>query len=144
MPDTVMVWDGKTYVLDAKCYRYGCTGNPDHLPGSSSIHKQITYGEYIERACGVDPDTLFNAFIMPYNCARNPFGLKGEMEVIGEAVGDWRENRKYYERIQGILVDTRHLMRHYAGNTEEEKQKLADCIETGLAAGPARGSASGE
>lgn len=144
LPDTVMVWDGKTYVLDAKCYRYGCTGNPDHLPGSSSIHKQITYGEYIERACGIDPDALFNAFIMPYNCARNPFGLKGEMEVIGEAVGDWRENRKYYERIQGILVDTRHLMRHYAGNTEEEKQKLADCIETGLAAGPARGSASGE
>ena len=69
MPDTIMVYNGKYYVLDAKCYKYGWTGIPDHLPNGSSINKQITYGEYLEQHMGVDNDSLFNAFIMPYNMA---------------------------------------------------------------------------
>ena len=46
-PDTIMVVGGKVFVLDAKYYRYGHTKNAQHLPQSSSINKQITYGEYI-------------------------------------------------------------------------------------------------
>ena len=45
MPDSIMIYNEKYYVLDAKCYRYGWTGNPDHLPNASSISKQVTYGE---------------------------------------------------------------------------------------------------
>lgn len=132
MPDTIMIYNGKYYILDAKCYKYGWTGNPDHLPNGSSINKQITYGEYLEIYKGVPADSLFNAFIMPYNCGENPFGLTGPVGNIGEAVGDWRENRKYYERIQGIVMDTRYLMYHYAGSSEKEKAALADCIEAVL------------
>lgn len=47
MPDTIMIYEDKYYVLDAKCYRFGWTGVPDHLPNASSISKQITYGEYL-------------------------------------------------------------------------------------------------
>ena len=30
MPDTIMIYNGKYYILDAKCYKYGWTGIPDH------------------------------------------------------------------------------------------------------------------
>ena len=42
MPDTIMIYNDKYYILDAKCYKYGRTGIPDHLPNGSSINKQIT------------------------------------------------------------------------------------------------------
>lgn len=132
MPDTVMVYQGKYYVLDAKYYRYGLTGNPDHLPDGSSINKQITYGEYVERTKDAASSSLFNAFIMPFSQAENYFHITSTVGNIGEAVGDWRENKKYYERIQGIVMDTRHLMYHYAGKPLKEKAALAECIEIGL------------
>ncbi len=135
MPDTIMIYNGKYYILDAKCYKYGWTGIPDHLPNSSSISKQITYGEYLEKYKGVDINSLFNAFIMPYNMAQNYFKLASVVGNIGEAVGDWRENKKYYERIQGIVMDTRYLMYHYTGNPVKEKVALADCIEAVLERG---------
>lgn len=135
MPDTIMIYNGKYYILDAKCYKYGRTGIPNHLPDGSSINKQITYGEYLEKYKGVDANSLFNAFIMPYNMADNVFGLRETVGNIGEAVGDWRRNKKYYERIQGIVMDTRYLMYHYMGNPMKEKVALAECIETVLRRG---------
>ena len=132
MPDTIMIYNGKYYILDAKCYKYGRTGIPDHLPNGSSINKQITYGEYLEKYKGVDTGSLFNAFIMPYNMADNPFKLTSFVGNIGEAVGDWRYNRKYYERIQGVVMDTRYLMYHYSGKPIKEKVALAECIEAVL------------
>ena len=74
-PDSIMIYGDKCYVLDAKCYRYGWTENPDHLPGGPDINKQITYGEYIERSRSVPNERLFNAFILPYNKRRNFFKL---------------------------------------------------------------------
>ncbi len=132
MPDTVMIYNGKYYILDAKCYRYGWSGEPDDLPGSASINKQITYGEYLEKYKGISAGSLFNAFIMPYNMDENVFNLTCVVGNIGEAVGDWRANKKFYERIQGIVMDTRHLMYHYMGNPMKEKAALADCIEAVL------------
>ena len=129
MPDTIMIYNSKYYVIDAKCYKYGWTSNPDDLPNSSSINKQITYGEYLERLTGADNDSLFNAFIMPYNMAKNFFNITSVVGNIGEAVGDWRGNKKNYERIQGIVMDTRYLMYHYSGKPLKEKVSLAECIE---------------
>ena len=132
MPDSIMIYNEKYYVLDAKCYRYGWTGNPDHLPNASSISKQVTYGEYLEKAHSIDNDSLFNAFIMPYNMKKNFFGLTEPVGTIGEAVSDWKTNKLTYERIQGIVIDTRYLMYHYTGNPLKSKVALANCIETVL------------
>ncbi len=129
MPDTIMIYNNKYYVLDAKYYKYGCTGIPSHLPNASSINKQITYGEYIEKYIGVDSNLLFNAFIMPFNKAKNCFKISDIVGNIGESVGDWRKNKKYYERIQGIVIDTRYIMYHYSGKMIKEKAALAECIE---------------
>ena len=128
-PDYIMIFRGKYYVLDSKCYRYGWTGDFDHLPNGADISKQITYGEYIARTRHLPNDRLFNAFIMPYNMAHNLFHLSNAvMGNIGEAVGDWKTNMCYYERIQGIVIDTRYLMYNYIGMPETRKQELADCI----------------
>lgn len=142
MPDTIMIYNDKYYILDAKCYKYGWTGIPDHLPNGSSINKQITYGEYLDKYKGVSIDALFNAFIMPYNMAKNHFKLASIVGNIGEAVGDWRHNKKHYERIQGIVMDTRYLMYHYSGKPLKEKVALAECIEIVLDRGPTPSSAT--
>lgn len=139
-PDSIMVYNSKYYILDAKLYRYGCSGNSEHLPNGPDINKQITYGEYIERAKGIDSDVLYNAFIMPFNSANNFFmevGADGELIPsissdignIGEAVGDWKPNPKKYERVQGIVMDTRFLMYNYIGMPDQQKQQLADAIQ---------------
>lgn len=133
-PDSIMLYNGRIYVLDAKYYRYGITGNPNHLPDSSSINKQITYGEYIYNQRKVPDGNLFNAFLMPYNAAKNFFGIHNAFGNIGMAVGDWKNNTHNYEKIQGILIDTRYLMYHYTGNPKNSIIALAQSIESALAA----------
>ena len=139
-PDSIMIYNDKVYVLDSKLYRYGCSANPDHLPNGPDINKQITYGEYIERAKGIPSERLYNAFIMPFNSAQNFFMKVGDdgklipdisdvIGNIGEALGDWKPNPKNYERVQGIVMDTRFLMYNYVGMPDQQKKQLADAIE---------------
>ena len=139
-PDSIMIYNGKVYVLDSKLYRYGCSANPDHLPNGPDINKQITYGEYIERAKGIPSEHLYNAFIMPFNSAKSFFmkvdengelipDISDVIGNIGEALGDWKPNPKNYERVQGIVLDTRFLMYNYVGMPDQQKKQLADAIE---------------
>lgn len=74
-PDTIMILEEKVFVLDAKYYKYGITGDPRDLPESASINKQITYGEYVAmlsrqkdfpKKHGKDVE-VYNAFLMPYD-----------------------------------------------------------------------------
>lgn len=137
MPDTIMVYNNKVYILDAKYYRYGTTHNPDHLPDSSSINKQITYGEYIDSLKDpknpsnklVADGSLFNAFIMPYDSAKDLFGAHDRYLNVAEATGKWKANTKNYEKIQGILMDVRYIMQNYAGEHDEDKLLLSTAIE---------------
>lgn len=135
-PDTIMIYGDKYYVLDAKLYRYGWDPKPEHLPNSADINKQITYGEYIEQTRNLPNEKLYNAFIMPYNKEDNLFMLNSDVGNIGEAVSDWKTNVKNYERIQGIVVDTRYLMYNYIGTSEQQKKEMAMCIEKVLTRGP--------
>ncbi|HCL4546937.1 LlaJI family restriction endonuclease [Clostridium botulinum] len=136
-PDTIMLCSGKIFVLDAKYYRYGLTGNPDHLPSSSSINKQITYGEFIASQDKFKVKygakvPVYNAFIMPYNPTENIFSINGKFENIGSASGDWKTSGADYEHVQGILVDIRYLMHHYVGNSAKQIIKMAEVIELGF------------
>jgi hypothetical protein len=77
---------------------------------------------------------------MPYNKGDNLFGLAGNVGNIGEAIGDWRYDPNNprmdnYERIQGIVMDTRYLMYNYIGTPEQQKRELAECIEKVLSRG---------
>lgn len=136
-PDSIMLCDDKIYVLDAKYYRYGVTGEPRHLPESSSINKQITYGEYIDN-CRELKDKygdlpIYNAFLIPFNRSENPFNMTDEYFLnIGEATGEWKNNGKLYEHVQGIVIDIRFLMNNYTGSHKSKIRKLAKVIEEEL------------
>lgn len=137
-PDTIMIQDTKIFVLDAKYYRYGVTGKPLHLPEGRSIHKQITYGEYIStndkfKDENGDNPTVFNAFLMPFNSRDNDFNLSGIFENCGESTGEWKGHDNTYEHVQGMLVDINYLMHHYTGNHLKKIMALAESIENALA-----------
>lgn len=132
-PDSIMLYNKNIYVLDAKYYRYGISGKTKHLPDSSSINKQITYGEYIYQQQHVKGECLYNAFLMPYNSSDNLFNIDTPFANVGMAVGDWKSNTHNYEKIQGIVVDTRYLMYHYTGNPQNSIIALAESIESALA-----------
>ena len=136
-PDTIMINNSKIFVLDAKYYRYGITGEPLHLPEGRSIHKQITYGEYISTndkfidGNGNSP-MVYNAFLMPYNSRDNNFDLSGMFENCGESTGEWKGQDNTFEHVQGILVDVNYLMHHYTGNHLRKIIALAESIENAL------------
>lgn len=137
-PDSIMMCDDKIYVLDAKYYRYGVTGESRHLPESSSINKQITYGEYIDN-CQALKDKygelpIYNAFLMPFNRGKNPFHVSDDYFLnIGEATGEWKNDAKLYEHVQGIVIDIRFLMNNYTGSHKSKIRKLAKVIDEELA-----------
>lgn len=129
MPDTIMLYNGKVYILDAKFYKYGATHLASDLPDTSSINKQITYGEYINNVKKIGDESLFNAFIMPYDAKDNLFETNEQMVNVSEATGKWRPNMKCYEKIQGIVIDVRTLLLNHAGNHDKEKKILSEKIE---------------
>lgn len=136
-PDTIMVVGSKVFVLDAKYYRYGHTKDASHLPQSSSINKQITYGEYIASMDGLREKfgkeaTVYNAFLMPYSMYNRRFATEAaeqRYKHIGEAISDWKPGKFEYEHVQGILIDIRSLMHNYVRHNEPEIENLAGLIE---------------
>ena len=129
-PDSIMIWNNNVYVLDAKYYKYGATRIASDLPQSSSINKQITYGEFIAeqeqfaKLHGKDY-AVYNAFLMPF-CSSDQEDV---LLNIGEATSNWKSNSKTYERVQGILIDVKYLMKCYSHRKETEIGKLVEKIE---------------
>lgn len=133
-PDSVMVINDKIYILDAKYYKYGQTKSPWDLPGSSSINKQITYGEYVAENKKFDEihgkdRVVYNAFIMPFDSVENLWKSPSTCMNIGEAISDWKTGDKIYEHVQGILLDVKSLMKLNSRKDEEYMYMLSECIE---------------
>lgn len=127
-PDTIMMYDDKLYILDAKYYKYGITGNPQHLPASSSVEKQITYGDYACENIGHTKNSVYNAFIMPFD---KEIKKDDNYKFVSVGTVDWETytsetaNHKY---VLGILVDTRFLIETYSKHTIGEIEKLSNLI----------------
>lgn len=133
-PDTIMILNEKIFVLDAKYYKYGVTRRVGDLPESTSVNKQITYGEYVAeqdkyREKYGDNFTVYNAFLMPFNSASSKWKIDSGILRIGETYGDWKCNKKTYERVQGILVDIKYLMKLSISQNDNEIMRLAEEIE---------------
>lgn len=132
-PDSIMLLDDKVYVLDAKYYKFGWSGAPGHLPESTSINKQITYGEYIAENEEFMKDSkhpiVYNAFIMPYDSRGKKFPTSTSIHFIGSATSDWKSGKKKYENVLGILMDIKYLMSIDSRMDQLEILKLAQLIE---------------
>lgn len=134
-PDSIMLWNGNIYVLDAKYYKYGASKKLSDLPESTSINKQITYGEYIAKnkkfkALHGDDFIVYNAFLMPFNASQ--WEDQNGIYHIGEALSNWKSNGRPYERIQGILLDIKQLMEKRFRSDSIEIEKLSKSISEGL------------
>lgn len=133
-PDTIMKENGKIFILDAKYYRYGDSADPTELPRSTSINKQITYGEYVitdpkfKDENGQAPP-VYNVFLMPFNKEGKHFPTKQNMLHIGEARGDWKDTGASYERVQGILLDVRWMMERTVKQNKTDISQLARLVE---------------
>ena len=139
-PDTIMKESGDVYILDAKYYKYGVTLIPSDLPNSSSINKQISYGEYVkfdkkfeqERIGGME---VYNAFLMPYNSKETIYNYEGEIKnyfSVGEAVSEWKDGNEKYQRVQGILVDIKWIIKNSIRPSNEEIRKLSNAIKNSI------------
>lgn len=131
-PDTIMLYKDKIYILDAKYYKYGTTQNPLHLPGSSSIEKQIVYGEYVETCKNISKDKIYNAFVMPYDSGDEHVPYK----FVSVGTADWKpydDMSANYNYVLGILVDTRYLIEQNSKHNTTEIEILSDLIVSSLA-----------
>lgn len=132
-PDTVMKESDDIYILDAKYYKYGITRNPKDLPNSSSINKQITYGEHVLNEIVKDGEMVYNAFLMPYDSNKQPYNEDEEHYYsIGEGVSSWKESDESYQRVQGILVDVKFLINNMIKPNNKEIIKLSNSIKKSL------------
>lgn len=137
-PDTIMRINNKIYILDAKYYQYGVTWAEGDLPNTSSIQKQITYGQHVESMNEVPKGNIYNAFIMPFNSAEH--GENGDyiLRFVAVGSGGWETYEKpedipNYSYILGILLDTRHIVTSFSRHNSREIEKLADKIEESIA-----------
>lgn len=110
-PDTILIHDNTAYILDSKFYRYGYTGDNKDLPETSSIQKQITYGDFIKNnKIGHNIQRIRSAFILPYNKHKNPFNLNETIEYIGYTKTDYRKSTEDHEIIHAFLIDLKHVI----------------------------------
>lgn len=135
-PDTLMIKNGIAYILDAKYYKYGITGNPAHLPATSSIAKQIVYAEYIEANRMKDSDgnilKTYNAFLMPFSKDSILFHSEENYKYIGYADAEWKTNQNDYEKVEAILVDINYLIENCSGKSQKDINILSSLISTSI------------
>lgn len=109
-PDTIMADDENVYIIDSKYYRYGKTANINDLPETSSIQKQIAYGEYAKKLH--NSKTIYNAFLIPYNKLNNKFNSH-DIVYIGKASSDVNKQTNSYEYVYSFLIDLKHVVKTY-------------------------------
>ena len=144
-PDTIMIQnrgkpEQKIFVLDSKYYQYGATKNPNHLPDSASVVKQLAYAEYIDNTeirsklpedvrFFIKSGNIYNAFIMPAdNESPENIGYVSAEYVLPQ---DSEQAEKPYHQIYGILLDTRMLMHSHRPHNIQAITELAQKIAGG-------------
>lgn len=140
-PDTILVYDKTAYVLDSKFYRYGHTFDKKDLPETSSIQKQITYGDFIKtQKFGNEIIGVRSAFILPYDkdYERNPRNLKANLEYIGYSKTNYRDGLESHEVIHTFLIDLKYVIETWSSKNhgkdvldlvkqiEEARRRLTD------------------
>ena len=131
-PDTILIKDDTAYILDSKFYRFGFTADECHLPETTSIQKQITYGDYLLKLQNnkeLNFSKIFNAFIMPYDKLNNKLNLNQNIEYIGYAKTEWKDNTEQHQFVYSFLVDLNHVVKVWNDyNHNDDVTKLIEEI----------------
>jgi hypothetical protein len=139
-PDTVLeqrLENGKKnlYILDAKYYRYGTTFLSKHIPETTSIQKQITYGEYVKTMKPGVYENVYSAFVMPYSKKANIHQerFNKNIEFIGVARAKWIDASGETSRnIAGILLDTNFLINNWVRKNPDYINEIIEVIEDNI------------
>ncbi len=146
-PDTIIVRTepdtGKKYVyiIDAKYYRYGTTFKPGDMPETTSIQKQITYGEYVKAAKRGQYDGVYSAFLLPYSKDKNIHSdrFNHYLEYAGMGRAKWFTDEQTLEttnrEIAAILIDTKFLINNWVKKDEDNINTLTQLIESQVRGG---------
>ncbi|MBQ7337936.1 MAG: LlaJI family restriction endonuclease [Clostridia bacterium] len=111
-PDTLIVKGNDIFILDAKFYRFGYTGKEEDLPETTSIQKQITYGDYIQKNVNhIQIRSIYNAFLLPYDKTREVFRSDDDIQYVGFAGSTWKDNNQNHELIHTFLIDLYHVVK---------------------------------
>ena len=132
-PDTIMKCKDCIYILDAKYYKYGLTRNPNHLPNTADVAKQIEYGECVRTKTGFGCDKIYNAFIMPF-ARQTP--TDPPYKFVSIATAEWKKynvSTPNYQYVLGILMDTRYLIEQHCRHSDSLILELSTLIERSLA-----------
>lgn len=71
---------------------------------------------------------MYNAFLMPFQGADERQDGGVAVMKAGQALSWWKDNDRSCEKVQGILVDTKGLMKIAVRQDREEMASLAECI----------------
>lgn len=121
-PDTICLNQktGETFILDSKMYQYGFTKNVKDLPQTSSMQKQITYGDFIHNY--VDSNAkIRNAFILPFykdkfaDDKNVQFSNDKNLAYIGKAIVNYRSKEEIqdWDNIYTFMIDFNFLLNNY-------------------------------
>ena len=142
-PDTIMILDGKCFILDSKYYSYAALQNEGDenaeetngsIPGSDSIQKQITYAEFIDNTINNNkthprpekyrfaPSDIYNVFILPANSTSKV------LEYADSATSEWTDGSKNYHTIHAVTIDTEFLMRNAGRQSDVWRKTLAEAV----------------
>lgn len=122
-PDTILINNETNiaYIFDSKYYRFGITNETTDLPETTSIQKQITYGDYLKKNSNIKVNDIRNAFILPYNMYSNKFNTNDLIHYIGFSMAEWKENTENkYESIYAFLIDMKHVIQFWNKHNHED------------------------
>ena len=120
-PDSIMEFDNDIFILDAKYYKYGISQKSNDLPDTSSISKQIFYGEYAKNK--YNNKNIYNAFIIPF-C-----NIKENYKIDGYAKLENDSSEEKFKKIAVVLIDMKFLMKQEIKYNDKEIYKLSKLIQ---------------
>ena len=130
-PDTILSDGQDIYILDAKFYRFGVTGDEKHLPETSSIQKQILYGDYIKNKMPSEFNNVYNAFLIPFDMQNETFKTNDILYYIGYSRTDANEAKLPHEKIHTFLIDLKHVIECWnRSNHSDDREKIIQSIQT--------------
>ena len=117
----------KSVLIYWKAFEYGTTFKPTDMPETTSIQKQITYGEYVKKVKQGQYDDVFSAFVLPYSKYDNEHidRFNHILEFVGIARAKWIDSEtERSRRIAAILVDTTFLINNWVKKNEDNTDYL--------------------
>lgn len=139
-PDTIYIKKDEIFIIDSKMYSYGITGLLKNLPNTSSMQKQITYGDFVKN--NLCPGAkVRNVFIIPYNKNTDKFIEKdnfvkyynGNLIYIGKAYVDWRnDNKQEHDYIFTFMIDFNYLLKNYKTKDLRIINKICQHVDQNL------------